>query len=565
MMDLVIKNGKIYDGNGGAPFTANISIKNGKIEYIGENLDEAKEIIDASNFIVTPGWVDIHTHYDAQVTWDPYLSPSSWHGVTTVVMGNCGVGFAPVKPEKHDWLIDLMEGVEDIPGSAMVEGIQWEWESFPEYIKSIENKKTAVDFAVLVPHGPVRYYVMGERGAKNESATEEDIKKMYEIVKEGLDSGALGFSTSRTMIHRSKSGELVPGTFADENELFGIGKALEGEKYKVFQMTSNHIDMDKEFPWMKKMAEKYACTVTFNLLQTDQAPDMWKKLLALASETEKEGLRVLAQIAGRPSGVLMTWEGTAHPFLSYPTYQKIAHLPFPERLEKLKDPEIRKQILSEEPLDMGDFANFITRGFHKMYKLENNPDYEPSDEMNFINLAKKAGKSCPEFAYDYLMENNGRAIIYFPIFNYSNKNVDHLIEMFEHSQAFLSLGDGGAHCGAICDSSIPTFMLTHWSKERTRGKKLPLEQVVKIQTKDTASVYGLFDRGEIKVGLKADLNIIDFDKLSLKTPEMVHDLPANGRRFIQKAEGYKYTIVSGEIIMKDGNYTNNLPGKLIKK
>ncbi|MEK7433278.1 MAG: amidohydrolase family protein [Cyanobacteriota bacterium] len=565
-MDLVIKNGKIYDGSGNKAYDANISVKNGKIEYIGPEIHEAKETISADGLIITPGWVDIHTHYDAQVTWDPYLTPSGWNGVTTVVMGNCGVGFAPAKPDKHDWLINLMEGVEDIPGSAMWEGIQWEWESFPEYIASLEKKKAALDFAVLVPHGPVRYYVMGERGAKNEPALDEDIEKMYELVKVAIDSGALGFSTSRTLIHRSKDGELVPGTFAEENELFGIGKALDGHKNKVFQMTSNHIDMDKEFEWMKVLAEKYDCTVTYNLLQTDQSPDLWKKLLSMTTETAKKGLRLYAQVAGRPAGILMSWEGTAHPFLSYPSYQKIAHLPFAEKYEKLKDPEIRNQILSEEPLDMGEFANFITRGYHKMYKLDHkNPNYEPDASMSFAALSKKENKNANQLTYDYLMENDGKAIIYFPIFNYSHNNMEHMRDMFAHEQAYLSLGDGGAHCGAICDASIPTYMVTYWARDRKVGETIPLEKIIKMQTKDTASLYGLDDRGEIKVGMKADFNIIDFENLFMRAPEMIYDLPAQGRRFVQKADGYKYTILSGEVVFKDGKETGNLPGKLIKK
>jgi N-acyl-D-amino-acid deacylase len=564
MHDLVIRNGKIIDGSGFPAFIGDIGIDGEKITWVGGKAEAGRKEIDASGFIVTPGWVDIHTHYDAQVTWDPYLSPSSWHGVTTVVMGNCGVGFAPARPDKHDWLIDLMEGVEDIPGTAMHEGIKWGWESFPEYMNAIEKIPHAIDFGVLVPHGPVRAYVMSDRGAKNEDATAEDIGKMHDIVRESLEAGALGFSTSRTMIHRSKSGELVPGTFANEQEIFGIGRALKGIKDSVFQMTANHIGMDKEFDWMRRLAAEMDCTVTFNLLQTDENPHLWQKLLKLSEETAEQGIKVFPQVAGRPAGILMSWEGTAHPFLFYPTYQSIAALPFPERLEKLRSPEIKSKILSETPVDMGDFANFITRGFHKMFPLDENPDYEPSPDKSFMAVAQKVGKAPAELAYDYLLRNEGKAIIYFPIFNYSHNDISHLREMFLHPQSFISLGDGGAHCGAICDASIPTFMLTHWVRDRQRGDKLPLEFVVKLQTKDTSTLYGLNDRGLIAPGMKADINVIDFDNLRLYAPEMVYDLPAEGRRLIQKVDGYKATVVSGQVILENSEPTGVMPGKLLR-
>jgi N-acyl-D-amino-acid deacylase len=564
MHDLVIRNGKIIDGTGSPSYIGSIAVDGNKITSVGPEAGPGKKEIDAAGHIITPGWVDIHTHYDAQASWDPYLSPSSWHGVTTVVMGNCGVGFAPAKPDKHDYLIDLMEGVEDIPGTAMHEGIKWGWETFPQFLNAIESVPHAIDYAALIPHGAVRVYVMGERGAHNEPATDEDIKQMADIVRDGLQAGAVGFSTSRTMIHRAKDGEVMPGTYADEKELFGIGNALKGVENSVFQMTANHITMDVEFEWMRKLSAQTGCTVTFNLLQTDESPHLWKKLLKLTEETAAEGLKVFSQVAGRPAGILMSWEGTANPFLSYPAYQEIAALPFPERYEKLKDPETKEKILNGQPEDMGPFANFILSSFHKMYPLGENPDYEPDPEKSITAVAARTGKKTTEIAYDMLMENEGRAMIYFPIFNYSHNDMDHLREMFEHPQSIISLGDGGAHCGVICDSSIPTFMLTHWARDRKRGEKFPIEFVVKLQTSDTANLYGFNDRGVLAPGMKADINIIDFENLHLYAPEMVYDLPADGRRLIQRVKGYKATIASGQVIFENGVATGALPGKLIR-
>lgn len=567
MHDLVIINAKIVDGTGEKSFSGDISINNGLISQVGK-LDSylSKNTIDAKGHIVTPGFVDIHTHYDAQVTWDPYITPSSWHGVSTIVMGNCGVGFAPAKPDKHDWLIDLMEGVEDIPGSAMTEGIKWGWETFPEYLDYIDRQKRVLDIGALIPHGAVRAYVMGERGAKNESANTDDIKKMSEIVLDGLKAGALGFSTSRTLIHKSKDGEYVPGTFAEENELFGIGKTLSEVNHAVFQMTSNHIDMDKEFVWMKKLAQEIDRNVMFNLVQTDERPELWKDMLKMTEEAQQEGIKVIAQVAGRPAGVLMGWQTTVHPFVGYPSYQALLNLPVKERLEKLSDPEVKNKIINDTAIDLGDFGNFITKSFNKMFPLnsDSEPDYEPVIEKNLLNLAKSKNLSPQEIAYDLMLENDGQSLIYFPLFNYSNFNLDQIREMLLHTGSCISLGDGGAHCGAVCDASIPTFMITYWVKNRNRGERLDLEFVVKKQSYDTAKAYGMNDRGLIKSGMKADINIIDLENLKLLAPEMVFDLPAQGRRLIQKAEGYLYNIVNGEITFQNGEPTGNMPGKLIR-
>lgn len=565
MHDLVIKNANIVDGTGNKAFRGDIAIDNGVITSVGENISSiAKKTIDADGALVTPGWVDVHTHYDAQVTWDPYITPSSWHGVTTIVMGNCGVGFAPAKPDKHDWLINLMEGVEDIPGAAMTEGIKWGWETFPEYLDYIEKQKRVLDVGALIPHGAVRAYVMGERGAKNENATADDIKQMSQIVLDGLKAGGLGFSTSRTLIHKAKDGEYVPGTFAEENELFGIGRTLKEVNHAVFQMTSNHVDMDKEFVWMKKMAQEIDRPVMFNLVQVDEKPNLWQEMLKMTKEAQDEGVKVIAQVAGRPAGVLMGWQTTVHPFVGFPSYQALMALPVKERLEKLKDPEVKNKIINDKAMDLGDFGNFITKSFHKMFSLGENPDYEPTLENSILNQAKQQGVNPLSLIYDLMLENNGQALIYFPLFNYSNSNISQIKDMMMHTGTCISLGDGGAHCGAICDASIPTFMLTHWVKDRSRGEKIDLEFMVKKQTQDTARAYGMFDRGVIKAGMKADINIIDFENLKLFAPEMIFDLPAQGRRLIQKAQGYLYTIVSGEVTFENGVPTGNMPGKLIR-
>lgn len=564
MYDLVIENGKLVDGTGAPARITSVAIKDGKIAAIGDGLGPAKRVIDASGKLVTPGFVDMHTHFDAQVTWDPYLTPSSWHGVTTVVMGNCGVGFAPAAPDKHDWIISLMEGVEDIPGAAMHEGIQWGWETFPEYLDALEKAPRAIDFGTQVPHGPLRAYVMGERGAKNDEATPDDIEKMAAIVKDGLKAGALGFSTSRTLLHKSTDGEFVPGTFASRDELFGIAKVLKEVGHGVFQCASEHTQMPKEFQWMRVVAAEYGRPVIFTLSQTDMKPDLWKEIVGLLEEAATHDIPIFAQSAGRAIGVMMCWRGTAHPFATYPSWQAIKDLPWPEIKAKLSDPEFKAKMLAETPLDMGFFASFITRSFDKMYLMQGGIEYEPEPSQSIAALSKASGRRPQEIAYDALMEQDAEAMLYFPLFNYANKNLDHLHTLHSHPRVKMGLSDAGAHCGAVCDGGMPTFMLTHWTRDRKRGPKLELEHVIKRQTKETAEMYGLMDRGVVAVGYKADLNIIDYENLRFETPKMVFDLPAEGRRLVQDASGYIATIVSGEIIVENGKPTGVLPGKLVR-
>ena len=564
MHDLVIRGGTIVDGTGAPARQGDVAVDGGRIAAVGGAAGAGRREVDARGLLVTPGWVDIHTHYDGQVTWDPYLTPSCWHGVTTVVMGNCGVGFAPAKPDSHDWLIGLMEGVEDIPGTALAEGIRWSWESFPEYLDALEAMPRALDVASQVPHGAVRAYVMGERGAKNEKATAEDIAGMARIVREGIAAGALGFTTSRTMLHRAVDGEPVPGTFAGEDELLGIGRALGQAGGGVFEMASDLMPEESEMAWMERLSRETGRPITFALLQNDLDPLQWRRLLAATERANAAGARITPQIAARPTGLLMGLQSTAHPFVSHRTYRAIAHLPLEERVREMRRPEVRQRILGEEVQFTNPVAAIVAGAFHKLFPLGDPPDYEPAPEKSVAAMAGRAGKSPREIAYDLLLEQDGRALLYFPLLNYSDVDFEPIREMLLHPQTVLGLSDGGAHCGIICDAGTPTFLLTHWVRDRRRGERLPLEFMVRRQTRSTAEVYGLNDRGLLAPGLKADVNLIDLDALSMDAPRMVFDLPASGRRLIQKARGYRMTIKDGVPIFEDGEPTGALPGHLIR-
>ncbi|MBX3479000.1 MAG: amidohydrolase family protein [Caulobacter sp.] len=567
MHDLVIRNGRVVDGNETPAFEADIAIDNGRIAAIGKVTGRGRREIDAAGKIVTPGWVDIHTHYDGQVTWDPYLSPSSWHGVTTAIMGNCGVGFAPVKPDRHEWLIELMEGVEDIPGSALAEGITWDWETFPQYLDSLDRQPRVLDIAAQAPHSAIRAYVMGERGARNEDATPEDIDAMARIVTEAMQAGALGFSTSRTVVHTTKDGQVMPGTTAAADELLAIGKAVAAVGPGVFEMSSDMAPAEAEFEWMRAMSMGTGVTVTYSLLQSPMNPENWKSLLKLTAEANRQGASIAAQIACRPTGLVLGWRSTIHPFVGRQTYRDIAALPFEARLEKLKDPAVRAAILADPSKKMGPLGAIMTQGFDRMFRLvqpDGGLDYEPRAEDSIAAIARASGQSPDAVVYDMLMENEGRGYIYLPLLNYTEFSFDHIHAMMHDPNTVLSLSDGGAHCGVICDASFPTYMLTHWVRDRARGPRLPLEKVVSMQTRDTARLYGLNDRGVLAVGMKADINVIDFDQLAIEPPEMVFDLPADGRRMIQKARGYVATVVSGVVTYKNGQATGEMPGRLIR-
>ncbi|MFT5695251.1 MAG: N-acyl-D-amino-acid deacylase [Myxococcota bacterium] len=577
MHDLVIRGGTVVDGTGAKPRTADVAISDGKIVEVGIITGEARETIDATGQIVTPGFVDIHTHYDAQATWDPHLLPTGWHGVTTTVFGNCGVGFAPAKPADRDWLIGLMEGVEDIPGAALSEGIEWAWETFPEYLDALDGVPKAIDYGTHVPHGAVRAYVMGERGAKNEAATAEDIEKMYEIVKEGLEAGALGFSTSRTMGHRAVDGEPVPGSYAQEDELFGIARALKDAGSGIFELAGAGAGGDaagdapdaalKEIDWMHRLSAEIGCPVSFAMLQFDSEPNQWRELLKICENTRNNGSQVIAQFAARPFGVLAGHQTDANPLLSRPAYIEIADLPLAERVERLRDPEVRARILGPDRSSDGPgFGAFLDNDavYEKLFPMGDPPNYEPTADTSIASVARREGRPADEVLYDHLMQDDGRELLLFPMMNYSDGSLDPMREMLYDRNTLLSLGDGGAHCGLICDASLTTFMLTHWVRDRTRGETIPLEFAVQRMTQHTAKFYGFDDRGVIAPGYKADLNIIDLEALSLRRPEMAFDLPGGARRLLQKADGYRATIVSGEVILRDGESTGARPGRLLR-
>jgi N-acyl-D-aspartate/D-glutamate deacylase len=573
--DVVIRNGTVVDGTGAAPQPADVAIRDGRIAEVGAGLGTGRREIDAEGHIVTPGWVDIHTHYDAQATWDPYLSPSSCHGVTTVVMGNCGVGFAPVRPSLRNELIDLMEAVEDIPGSAMHEGIEWEWESFPEYMDALERREHAIDYGVQVPHCALRAYVMGQRGIENEVATGEDVEAMREIVREALLAGALGFSTSRTELHNTLEGVPVPGTFAEHDEIFGIGRVLGELGRGVFQMSVTHREVPDEMGWMKKLARETGRMVTFNLQQIDENPTLYREALRGLDEARAEGITNLrGQFSGRPVGVLMGWETSVHPFIGHPEYVKLAKLPVAERVRELRRPEVRERLVAGGairtdalPADAPIppiFLQFLVASTHKMFAMGGGHDYEPDPATSIQGRSAETGRSQAELVYDAMMEQGGRGLLYFPLFGYAQGSFDAILETMKHPQTGLSLADGGAHCGAICDASTPTFMLMHWVRDRTRGERLPLEFAVRRQTLDTARQYGLGDRGVLAPGMKADVNVIDLPNLDLTAPEMRYDLPAGGRRLFQGARGYRATLVSGVPVFENGEATGALPGRLVR-
>ncbi|MBW8483986.1 N-acyl-D-amino-acid deacylase family protein [Actinomadura parmotrematis] len=565
--DLVIKNARVVDGTGAPARTADVAVSGGRITAVGRDAGAGRRTIDAGGALLTPGFVDIHTHYDGQATWDPVLAPSSWHGVTSVVMGNCGVGFAPAARDRHEWLIGLMEGVEDIPGSALTEGISWEWETFPQFLDALDDRAYAVDIAAQVPHGAVRAYVMGERGARNEPATPDDIAAMKAIVKEGVAAGALGFSTSRTLTHKAIDGEYVPGTFAAEDELFGIGEALKELGRGVYELAPAGAageDVNapaREVAWMRRLSAAIDRPVSFALLQIDAVPDLWREILELSSAPDA---RLFPQVASRPFGMLICLD-SLHAFGDHPTYVEMALLPLAERVARMRDPQVKARILAERPAQEDILAASVRAFPDRLYPLAaENPDYEPDPRTSVAAVAAAAGRDPMELLYDLLLEDEGRNVLLMPLLNYAAGNLDAQREMLTHPRAVLGLGDGGAHCGFICDASLPTTMLAHWARDRHRGPKLPLEHVVRMMTRDTAALYGLADRGTIAPGMRADLNLIDFDRVALRRPETARDLPAGGRRLLQRADGYLATFVAGVQTFADGEHTGALPGRLVR-
>ena len=566
MHDLVIRNGLVVDGTGSPGRRADVAIDGGVVSIVGEVPERGREEIDAEGKLVTPGFVDIHTHFDGQITWDPLLTPSFWHGVTTVVMGNCGVGFAPAAPNRRDWLIGLMEGVEDIPGSALAEGMEWGWESFPEYLDFLETLPKAIDIGTQVPHGAVRAYVMGERGARNEDANPEDIAEMAAIVREGLEAGALGFSTSRTLAHRAIDGEPVPGTFAAEDELFGIGRVLGELGTGIYEVAPAGVTGDDanapalEIAWMRKLSAEISRPVTFAMVQFDNDPEAWRQAFEASIEALDEGAEIYPQVAARGISLLLTLRGR-HPFIHSPAYRELDGLGWAERAERMREPQLRERILSE--VSSPDAAlGFLM--WNKLYPMSDPPNYEPEAWETVEARAAAAGMTPLEFAYDFLTQGEGENVLFAPLFNYANGDLEPTREMLLHPRSAVGLSDGGAHCGVICDAGMPTFMLTHWTRDRARGERLPLEWIVKRMTQDTARLYGLGDRGVLAPGKKGDVNVIDYEALQLELPQATHDLPTEAMRLIQRSRGYEATIVSGEVISRHGEETGARPGRLIR-
>ena len=567
MHDLVIRGGTIVDGSGKPSFTGDIAIDGGLITAVGSVAGHGREEIDASGKIVTPGFVDIHTHYDGQATWDPEMAPSSWHGVTTVVMGNCGVGFAPAKPDRHEWLISLMEGVEDIPGTALAEGMKWNWETFPEYLTALEELPRTVDVATHVPHGAVRAYVLGDREMPGAIPTAEDIAEMSRIVEEGIRAGALGFSTSRTVLHKSIDGELVPGTTATPEELIAIGRAMGRVGYGVFEMASDLKREWNEFEWMGALSRETGLPVTFAALQSIAKELPLDEQISEMRAQNDNGANIVAQIALRGNGIIMAWQGTVHPFRFKPAWAEIEMLPWTQQYAQLSDPAFKARLLAEENIfpesDIIDFLHIVAGGWPVQFEMDDAFNYEPKMDESIMARAVAAGVSPAEYAYDLLMKDGGKGFIYFPILNYRDGNLNFLEALQESDDCVNSLSDGGAHCGTICDAASPTFMLQHWVRDR-KGKRITLENAIKRQCYDTARLYGLNDRGVLAPGFLADINVIDMDALKLGKPWLAFDLPAGGKRLLQKADGYVCTIKSGQMTFRNGEYLGVHPGMLIR-
>jgi len=559
--DLVIRSGRVFDGSGDAPVLADVAVKDGLIAAVGEIAGAGAEEIDATGRIVTPGFVDIHTHYDGQATWDGRMQPSSWHGVTTVVMGNCGVGFAPCKSDDHDRLVRLMEGVEDIPFPVLAEGLPWNWQSYPDYLDALEARVFDVDVASQLPHAALRVFVMGERGANREPATAADIAAMSAIARRAVEAGALGFTTSRTLNHRTSDGAPTPTLTAGEDELTGIAMGLAAAGRGVLQVVSDFTNPVMEFAMLRRIAERSGRPLSFTLAQGPLDPQGYKTLLGALDDAVAAGLPMKAQVAARPVGVLLGLELTVNPFSQFAVYREIAAQPLTERVAHLRDPGFVERMLASPP---HDGARRMPTAWGRMHLMADQPDYEPTSDSTVESVARARGVSCEQIAIEQMLKNGGRGMLYVPFLNYAEGSLDAVRTMIAHPHSVPGLSDGGAHVGMICDGSFPTSMLTHWTRDRTRGPKLPLEDVVRMQTRDTARTVGLHDRGLIAPGYRADLNVIDYEGLTLHAPQVVYDLPAGGRRLIQKATGYVATIVAGQITYRDGEPTGALPGRLVR-
>jgi len=568
MHDTVIRGGTIVDGTGKPAYTGDVALEDGKIAAVGDKVGPGKREIDANGLLVTPGWVDVHTHYDGQATWDPLLAPSSWHGVTTILFGNCGVGFAPVRGRDHSALIGLMESIEEIPGIVLDEGLKWNWETFPQFLDALDELPRAIDIAAQIPHHPLRVYVMGERAINREKATGDDIAAMRDHVRAGLKAGAFGFTTSRTNSHKTPTGDMVPGRYSEVDELLGIGSAFKGLGYGAFGVNSDFEDEAAELAWMTRLGKETGRPVWF--LLTDRPTDIerWRRLMAGVHHARNQGAMVTAQIAGRPVGVMLGIDTALNPFSIRPSWQALLKLAPAERVKRMADPAFRAQLLNEKPAPelvhrLSQFRQQITTRWDRMFPMSDPPDYEPEASRSIGAMALRSNQSPDEIAYDYLATGADK-FLFFPIVGYNEDNHEVIRAMLTDDATILGLSDGGAHCSSIVDASVPSWMLIHWARDRKRGEKLPLEMLVRRQTSETADFFGFHDRGRLAVGKKADVNVIDFQSLRLHTPEVTYDLPAGGRRLVQRVEGYHNTFVSGVSTFEKGQYTGATPGRLVR-
>ena len=562
----LIRGGTLVDGSGGAPREADVELVDGKISRVGKIAENSHEVIDARGCIVTPGFVDVHTHYDGHVMWDDSLAPSSLHGVTTAVMGNCGVGFAPCKPEDRPMLVELMEAIEDIPGPVLDAGLPWNWRSFPEYLDALAARQYDVDIAAQVPHGALRTYVMGERAVRREVSTTEDRAEMASLLGEAVRAGAVGFSSSRIRAHKTKKGDFTPDYMAAEEELLTLALAMKAEGKGVLQFVTDISDQKEagvvEFAMLRRLVQQSGRSLSMNITQREADPPGWKRLMNMIGEANRDGLSIKGQIMGRPIGLVLGFELTENPFSGHPSYRSVAKLPFAEKVRALSDPELRRRIVTEHDVDATHDGRVAL--YHKLFEYGENPDYEPQVADSIAERAKRLGCTPAELAYDLMLRDGGHGMVYRPLLNYAGGNLNDVYDMLTDPNGIPGLGDGGAHCGMTCDSSITTFNLAYWTRDRTLGPKLALEKMVKGHTADAAAMMGFRDRGSIAPGMKADVNVIDYERLRIGRVEVAYDMPAGGRRLMQKAVGYVATLVSGVPILRHDEPTGARPGRLLR-
>ena len=572
MHDVLIRGGNVVDGTGKAGFTGDVALTNGRISGVGKDFGSAKKTLDAGGLLVTPAWVDAHTHYDGQVAWDEQMTPSLWHGVSTVVMGNCGVGFAPSTPDRHDWLIGLMEGVEDIPSKALAAGLPWGWETFPEYLNVLDKMKRTLDVGGMVTHGAVRAFVMGERGAKNEPATDEDIAKMAFIVKEAVLAGALGFSSSRTLVHTANDGEPVPGTYAEEKELLGIAAAVRSTGRGILEMVPRGIagendELLSEIDMMVRVSRATGCPLLFLLAQSNNYPDQWKEVMAKCTAAVEGGVPIVPMVFTRPVCVLFSFQGE-NPFEYLPSFQPLKKLSHAEKMAALRDPSLRQKLITEEdPYTTGMSLLYQSpRVWDRTYPMGEPLNYEPTNDQSISAIAKRAGRNPREIVYDMLLEKDGRAFLMYAAAGYADGNPEVIHKLIKDPITVMGGSDAGAHVRQIIDAGVPTYALTHWTRDKAADDptRLPVEFMVKKLTHDSARLFGIRDRGTLEVGAKADVNMIDYNNLGVSYPEMVYDLPAGMPRLMQTARGYEKTFVSGEVVQENGKDTGARPGRIVR-